>query len=125
MEVEGGYISYYSKGVFEAVCKTHASCVVSRTVSKVTDQVLGRPRGGRPLGVMASWLSKHSCATKEEHWRYEHFSASYDERLLFRPSLQDSEEGRMLLSHERAQLDGEDIEPIDADLWEYMPRESR
>ena len=88
IEVDGGFIAYYTKGVFEAVCRTHDSCVVSRTVSKVTDRELGRPRGGRPLGVMAAWLSKHRCATKDDHWDYENFCVAYEERLLARLSLQ-------------------------------------
>ena len=44
-----------------------------------------------------------------------------EERLIFRLGLQDSANGQALLSHEREQLPGEDIEPPDADLWEYLP----
>ena len=70
-------MSFYSKGVFEAVCKNklHGSCVASRTVSKIVDPELGRPRGGRPLGVLAAWLSKHGCSSKSEHWDVENFTA--------------------------------------------------
>ena len=88
VEVDGGFIAYYSKGVFEANCKTHDSCVVSRTVSNLIDRTLGRPRGGRPLGVMVAWLSKHRCATKADHWDYPHFCVPHEERLLARLSLQ-------------------------------------
>ena len=88
VEVDGGFIAYYSKGVFEANCKTHDSCVVSRTVSNLTDRSLGRPRGGRPLGVMVAWLSKHRCATKADHWDYPNFCVPHEERLLARLSLQ-------------------------------------
>ena len=117
-------MSYYSKGVFEAVCKNklHGNCVVSRTVSQVVDPQLGRPRGGRPLGIMAAWLSKHTCRSKSENWKLENFSAPSEERHLFRLGLQDSEGGKSLLSHERDLLPGEDIEPPDGDLWEYLPR---
>ena len=123
-EVTGGCVSFYQKGVFEAVCKnkSHGSCVASRTVSEIVDPMLGRPKGGRPLGTLLSWLAKHDCLTKEQHWNVENFMASHDERLLFRLGLQNSEAGVALLSHERRQEPGENIEPLDTEIWEYLPR---
>ena len=123
-EVTGGYVSFYSKGVFEAVCKnkSHGSCVASRTVSQVVDPKLGRPRGGRPLGFLVSWLAKHDCSTKAEHWSIENFTARQDERFLCRLGLQDSPDGNALLSCEREQQAGESVEPSDEDIWEYLPR---
>ena len=126
-EVIGGYVSFYSKGVFEAVCKNqlHGSCVVSRSVSAIVDPNLGRPRGGRPLGVMLAWLAAHDCKTKSEHWAIEDFSFSQEERFVHRLGLQESEASKALLSHERKQIQDENVEPPDADLWEYMPRGQR
>ena len=127
VELEGGYIGYYQKGVFEAVCRKHNSCVVSRTVSAKQDKSLGRPKGGRPLGVMAAWLSKHSeCASKEDHWQYHNFLCGHDERMLHRLDLQGTAAGRRLLSFERPQSAVEPSpEPDDHDVWEYMPKSWR
>jgi hypothetical protein len=125
-EVTGGSISFYAKGVFEAVCKNklHGNCVASRSVSKIIDAKLGRPKGGRPLGVLLAWLAKHDCSTKSEHWSIENFTAPYAERVLFRLGLQDTADGQELLKHERDHTAGEDIEPSDADVWEYFPKGS-
>ena len=77
------------------------------------------------MGVLVAWLAAHECSSKAEHWLPEKFTVPSEERFIYRLGLQESEAGKALLFHERKKTQDENVEPPDADLWEYMPRGQR
>ena len=117
LAVEGGVIAFYaSKQAFQATCDNplHGRCVLTR--SKEATGALsadGHPKGGRPLGQLLGWLAGNACGSKAEHWSHDAQDPPRDERRVRRVLLQDSEEGLTLLSKERDQAPGEDLEPLE------------
>ena len=58
--MQGGRIAYHlSKDAFEATCYQHPNCNLSRTAKARRSGA-----GGRPCGLLATWLADESCATK-------------------------------------------------------------
>lgn len=117
MQCPGGSISFYAKKMaFEAVCDNaaHMRCVATRTCRARAAAGGGPPRGGRPVGFLAAWLSAgQDVATKEEHWQL--FNSSVADRLNFRREISKVESGRLLLSRERPCEAGEPEEPVSLD----------
>lgn len=115
----GGSISdYSSKSAFEAVCdhKGHGRCVLTRTSRARGVTPAGFPRGGRPVGFLAAWLS-HSgeCESKADHWRPDRLKGSHELRLSLRNQIAQTPAGRVLLSCERPLIEGEGPEPPSLD----------
>lgn len=115
--VPGGSISFYrSKNAFEAVCDhpAHGRCVLTRTARGKAAGGEGIPRGGRPVGFLAAWLSAGAdCATKADHWQPERLRNVQADRLALRQRIAETPEGARLLTYERAQSAGEEVEPSD------------
>ena len=112
---EMGRISYHlSKEAFECQCSQpgHVGCTLSRTSKgrRVGEGVVA----GRPLGMLACWmLYGAQCASKEQHrskqaWR-DNFSLA--EREAARLWLAQQQGSDLLFACERAQEDGEPVEP--------------
>ena len=68
VEVGTGTIAYYSnKGAFQATCRVHKQCALTRVGSRARVQP-ALPAKGRPLGLMAAWLlAGGGHPTKEAH----------------------------------------------------------
>lgn len=115
--VYGGSVSYYpSKNAFEAVCADpeQGRCVLTRTAKGKAGGGGNIPRGGRPIGFLAAWLSAgQDCATKEGHWKRERLERRHAERSALRRLIAETPDGVRLLSYERPQAPGEDAEPAD------------
>ena len=102
--VEGGRISFYKDGRFEAVCSNpaHGKCVATRSCKVVKWSPTGVPLGGRPCGWMAAWLSAGvALNTREEHRSSDVENIPYDLRALGRTILQLEPAGADLLLRER------------------------
>eukprot|EP00959_Pyramimonas_sp_CCMP1952_P129530 2708524-Pyramimonas_sp.AAC.1 len=71
VRIHGGRLCYYSQYTnFEAVCGNpdHGRCVMRRAPKKKFDGPDGVPRGGRPVGFMAAWLSlSHEVDSRAAH----------------------------------------------------------
>lgn len=112
-QVLGGRISFYSKkNAFEGVCQNpeHGKCVATRTNKSKGLCEDGLPKGGRPVGFLAAWLShSETTQTKEEHWAA--FDNSHEQRLDLRREIARTQGGAHLLTFERPLVDGESEEP--------------
>ena len=116
---DGGRISYYPlKNSFEAVCfdRNHGppgSCVLTRTSKGRKARGVETTTAGRPLGMLALWLSRHhDYLSRDAHKSKENLrtftqEARHDARL----NLLSTEAGRSLAAFERDQLAGEPLEP--------------
>ena len=102
------------QGYFEAVCKLHANCTMSRTAAPPKrGRVFSHPGQGRPMGLLLAWLEaadKHDWGAPGvgEHKDYRPGEA---ERSAARGKLQGSELGRSMLERERSPARGERSEP--------------
>jgi hypothetical protein len=113
----GGTVSYYKDGRFEAVCR-HPShlpkgrCRLTRTCERSLDET--SEAQGRPLGLMSSWLLRADMfASKEEHCDlFALFVLTHEERLEARHQLQALPFGPQLCDAERASREGEGAEPV-------------
>lgn len=113
-----GKISYYpSKNILEAVCRApgHGKCVLTRTVraraNTASDPV---PKGGRPVGFLASWLLKAAdTSSKNDHWA--NLSATLEERVAARNFVRQAPGGEGLLAAERtcAETEPEEAETLE------------
>lgn len=119
--VEGGSISYYaSKNAFEAVCenKAHGRCVLTRTCRQKGTTADGFPRGGRPVGLLAAWLSYSAgCATKDDHWEAARLRPPHALRADMRRLILGTPSGVQLAGFERAVVPGETPEPVSLDAY--------
>ena len=106
--VTGGRISYYlSKDAFEAVCYKHTNCNLSRTAKTKRGG-----RGGRPCGLLATWLADDSAHSKAEHKAPERLRGyTLAQRREKRAALAATPSGQALLAHERPKASGELSEP--------------
>ena len=116
---EGGKISFYPmKHCFEAVCFNRAhgplgACVMTRTSRGRLSHGVETAVAGRSLGFLALWLAKHAdVGSKEAHRSKAALQAyTHEARLAARRLLLSTEAGRVLSHFERAQHEGEDLEP--------------
>eukprot|EP00971_Amphidinium_carterae_P174033 3449492-Amphidinium_carterae.4 len=116
LEVEGGRISYYAKKEsFEAVCKNkaHSKCVLTRTAKGRRRKGRDGLYGGRPVAFMTLWLSRHECATKQEHWSTEQNMFTWTERHACRELLGVMPDAQALMCYEREPEPNEGSEPKD------------
>lgn len=121
--LSGGRLCFYKKYEnFEAVCGNPAhgpNCIVRRTPNRKFAGEDGMPRGGRPPGMLAAWLSlAFACKTREEHkdkamWKEKFGSQRHRER--HREILSATEGGQKLLTFERRRdlISKEPEEPVD------------
>lgn len=110
VEVSGGSIAFYtSNKVFQAMCSNpfHGACVLTRKNTRLAHM------GGRPLGLMMSWLAMAPvCDTKEAHWEaLAELLDNKEFRAAQREVLAATAGGAELLAYERAASPGEDLEP--------------
>lgn len=107
--VDGGAIQFYQKdNRFTATCwnEFHGSCVLTRYNTR------GSGMQGRPLALMAAWLSRAPMYdTKEEHWQLvREFSTDKELLRAFRQELLANPEAAAMLAHERPLGPGEGSE---------------
>lgn len=110
VELTGGTIAFYtSNSVFQAVCSNpfHGACVLSRKNTAAAHMK------GKPLGLMAAWLSAAPLVdTKEEHWDLiPSLAADRATRAHHREALVSLPLSADLVSYERPSADGEGTEP--------------
>lgn len=69
INLAGGRISYYDKrgGFFEATCRSHPRCVLTRKRTKRYISVDGSVTAG-PVGLMACFLADAHLPDKDAHW---------------------------------------------------------
>lgn len=115
--VPGGKLIYYGgqheNMVAECQNPAHGRCVKTKTVRKPKRRTTANVGQGRPLGLLAAWLSKgQSLQSKEEHWSKGHMP-SREDRLIARQAIKDMEgaDAEGLLAAEADQGEGEDSEP--------------
>ena len=110
VDLAHGRITFYRQGFFTATCYAagHQRCVLTRTA------LAGRRRSqGRPLGLLAAWLTMGpDVPNKEAHWDRSVWP-SQAERWAQREVLATVPGGQDLLDQERPQEPGEEIEPDD------------
>eukprot|EP00971_Amphidinium_carterae_P339882 6477934-Amphidinium_carterae.3 len=103
---ERGKISFYAgKQVFEAVCKRHESCKLTRSCRK------SARTNGRPLGLMVSWLLEDVTASDHKEQRYMREILTLAKRRAAREHLQTLADANQICAYERALEPGEDAEP--------------
>eukprot|EP00971_Amphidinium_carterae_P341102 6479738-Amphidinium_carterae.2 len=103
---ELGKISYYEgKHSFEAVCKQHDNCKLTRTA------VQGNRSSGRPLGLMASWLALPCTASDHKDKTFLSKALTLERRTEARDHLSNLPGGSAMMSWERKPLEGEAAEP--------------
>ena len=106
-----------ARNSFEASCREHPQCVLTRT-SKSKGRRGGVVRGGRPVGFLCGWLSLATqCSNKAEHMNKELWKQllHQDCRTYWRRKIAETAEGRSLLACERAIEDGEENEAVTLD----------
>ena len=90
-------------------------CVLTRAVSTpgaVDDLPPGRRRG-RPLGMLAAWLTLADVPSRADHWDNDLMNSALELRQLCRDQFKVSVEGLELLDKERDQLPDETEEPTE------------
>ena len=110
VELPGGTIAFYtSKSCFQAVCGNalHGACVLTRGIGTRVHM------GGRPCGLLSSWLAVGGlCETKEHHWQsLESLVVDRAARLHGRELLAETPGSAELLAMERTLGAGEEAEP--------------
>ena len=104
VRLANGRIAFHrSKCSFEATCKVHVGCVLSRSQNGRRVKGYGEKQGGRPLGFLAHWLSKASDFDNAADHKHKPFWAGYThgERSAARQSLALSSAGQRLLALEK------------------------
>ena len=109
--VEGGRITWYGKGCFEAVCanKAHGRCV--KTMNSNARPGSNPTRGGRPLFFLCAWLANNGQATKAGHWQPETMVYDHATRLAARRRMMEAVGAELLATCERRREPGEGEEP--------------
>eukprot|EP00971_Amphidinium_carterae_P165207 3274929-Amphidinium_carterae.6 len=110
-----GKISYHeSKRSFEAVCRQHKGCVLTRSADGRKVKGHAEKVGGRPIGFLMAWLQKADhTASKAEHWSQTAFSVTYADRVAARERLQTFTGARELLDYEKPKVsDADPDEPV-------------
>ena len=102
--LEGGDIRYYRKGDFTATCRFHPGCILTRTSMPGR-----RPAQGRPLGLLAAWLSLRP-ESKAEHFNRANWPDAA-RRQAARVELSHVFGSAELFACERPRRDGEGVEP--------------
>eukprot|EP00971_Amphidinium_carterae_P335544 6471461-Amphidinium_carterae.3 len=98
MTVEEGKLSYYdSNQCFEAVCRYHQKCRLTRTAIGKRAQKAGSQSGaGRPIGFMLCWLKLGATTnSKEEHFLKASWQFSHAERSSTRAAAKANPQGRI------------------------------
>ena len=118
VRIHRGRLCFYRKySNFEAVCgnPAHGCCIVRRTPLKRRDGPDGKPRGGRPCGFLAGFLSlSWTTGTREEHkTRMLELLEPQAVRARHREALQPLAGSDALLSFERVPVVGEPVEQVD------------
>lgn len=122
LHVRGGRISFHpSKGDVEAVCnddrhKGGARCVITRQCARYKRETGELVRGGRPLGLMAAWLSRGcdgACISKDSH-RELIAHISFEERYAGRLEIASLPGYDILAGKERGNMDDSEFpfEPL-------------
>eukprot|EP00971_Amphidinium_carterae_P175667 3481791-Amphidinium_carterae.1 len=110
IQVGTGRLSFYpSKSCFEAVCgnRAHGRCVMSRTNRCRKNGNIG----GRPVPFLCCFLENSGVASKQDHFATANLAFPKHKRTTWRRHLEQTPEGRHLLSLERPRQQGEDSEP--------------
>lgn len=106
-----GTLVYYAKSkTFYAYCDDarHGGRAICR---KTRQGFAGRkPWVGRPLGFLCAWLTEHDFPDRMAHFTNK---PDVESRRGSRQQLKETASGRLLLSKEREQRDGEESEPED------------
>eukprot|EP00971_Amphidinium_carterae_P330456 6463501-Amphidinium_carterae.2 len=102
---DAGRINYYStKGVFEAYCRRHQHCKLTRTGSSSSRA------NGRPLGVLSGWLGLQCTAEQHKDKAYLQIALTHEVRRMSREHLLTLPGSIDLCSFERPQADNEPLE---------------
>eukprot|EP00971_Amphidinium_carterae_P291983 5796253-Amphidinium_carterae.3 len=98
-----GKISYHeSKRSFEAVCRLHKGCVLTRSADGRKVKGHAEKVGGRPLGFLMAWLEQaEHTSTKAEHWCTTTFNFTYAQRVVARQRLEGFTGATDLLQYEK------------------------
>lgn len=93
--VSGGKLTYcggrHENMVAECQNPAHGRCVKTKTGRKQQRQTTATVGQGRPLGLLAAWLSKgRGLQPKGEHWSMEHMP-SRDDRSIAWQAIKDME----------------------------------
>ena len=114
IKLPNGRVSFYpTRNNFEAVCKVHHRCVLTRTCNAKSGAG-SETKGGRPLGFLCGWLDiANMFDTKEQHmsknmWQRE---LTQEVRMQHRAQLCLTTEGMELLGCERMLASEEAEEP--------------
>eukprot|EP00971_Amphidinium_carterae_P277744 5513001-Amphidinium_carterae.1 len=109
VSIGSGSIAYYeNKGVFEARCTQHASCVLTR-VGCTCKPSFAKPSRGKPLGLLSAWLLSGAKFSSQAEHKQSLESLTLHGRQEGRMHLLDLPEGELLVAFER---DPEEIEPL-------------
>eukprot|EP00971_Amphidinium_carterae_P145701 2887552-Amphidinium_carterae.3 len=117
VRLSNGRLAYHSsKQSFEASCKVHSHCVLTRSRHGRNVRGCAGKQGGRPIGFLAHWLSMaNNFDTAAEHKDKAKMALyTHAERVAARQKVADSPQGQVLLEQERGKQNPEDDdEPVD------------
>eukprot|EP00971_Amphidinium_carterae_P340809 6479288-Amphidinium_carterae.4 len=117
VRLKNGRLAYHSsKQSFEASCKVHTHCVLTRSRHGRTVKGCDGKQGGRPIGFLGNWLLKaDDFSTAAEHKNKANMAMyTHAERVAARQMVAESPQGQVLLAQEKAKPNPEDDdEPVD------------